>query len=176
LIAHKATVNKNEPAWNGILETSEALMDNMRDLLWVMDSGQTSLQTLDEKIREFARDYLQEFQIKLESRDDPELPEIMLNRLKSREIFLIAKESIHNIARHSGAEKANLSFSCTSEFCMEIADNGRGLDITSSKGRGMENIRSRARELGGKVEITNSETGGFRLLLKIPLPYLHESA
>lgn len=178
LIAHKASASamREDPAWNGILETSESLMDNMRELLWVMDSGQTSLQSLSEKIREFARDYLKEFQIELRSPDNPDLPELKLNGFKSREIFLIAKESIHNIARHSGAEIASLGFSCTSEFCMEIADNGRGIGITGSNGRGIVNIRSRAKDLGGNIEITNPVSGGFRLLLKIPLQNLNENA
>lgn len=178
LIAHKASASamREDPAWNGILETSESLMDNMRELLWVMDSGQTSLLSLAEKIREFSRDYLQEFQIELMGPDDPEFPELKLNRFKSREIYLIAKESIHNIARHSGAENASLSFYCNSEFCMEITDNGRGIGITGSNGRGMENIRSRAKELGGKIELSSSESGGLSLLLKIPLHYLNESA
>jgi len=178
LIAHKASTSetKDDLAWNGILETSETLMDNMRDLLWVMDSGQTSLQSLAEKIRVFAQDYLQEFLIQLESLNNLELPEIMLDAIKSREIFLIAKESIHNIAKHSGAEKASLVFYMTSEFCMEISDNGRGAGIVGSKGRGIENIRSRANELGGNIEITNAEPSGLRLLLKIPLHCLHESA
>ena len=63
-----------------------------------------------------------------------------------RNIVLIVKEAIHNIIKHSGSDKVNLTInSKRSQLTITIADNGRGIVDTQidAAGNGMKNMRKR---------------------------------
>ena len=72
-----------------------------------------------------------------------------------RQLFLIFKECIHNVARHSGctAVKAELKVA-DREIALTVEDNGRGLSpverpSVSTGGSGIPGMRRRAESLGG---------------------------
>jgi signal transduction histidine kinase len=71
-----------------------------------------------------------------------------------RQIYLIFKEGIHNIARHSGAHRVEIDLDRDGDFLMlRIADDGHGFDVgAESDGHGLPSIRKRAATLGADVE------------------------
>ena len=82
-------------------------------------------------------------------------------------LFLIFKESINNIARHSGATQVAVLLDNTgNEFTMRISDNGHGFDKSSVKsGNGLGNMAMRAKRIGG--EITINSGNGVMIFLTI---------
>jgi signal transduction histidine kinase len=77
-----------------------------------------------------------------------------------RQIYLIFKEAVHNIARHSGARRVGIELDRDGDWVvLLVADDGRGFDIQAqSEGHGLASIRRRAASLGAQVE-WQSETG-----------------
>ena len=84
-------------------------------------------------------------------------------------IFRIVQESLTNIHRHSGGEKATIVIlRSADEVCLEIRDNGQGMP-SSSNGRssarsmragvGIQGMRERVKQLGGRFEIQSNENG-----------------
>jgi signal transduction histidine kinase len=53
---------------------------------------------------------------------------------------------------------------------LTLADDGVGIHGDAVGGHGLENLRSRAEELGGSFDVTSSLDGGTCLRWTIPLP------
>ncbi len=104
---------------------------------------------------------------------DIEDEEIKLNPIASSTMFRIFQESLTNIARHSGATRAALSFdSSPDSLTMIIKDNGTGFskDYKNKKhSLGIVGMEERAHSLGGVLEIDKYPGGGTQVMVNIPL-------
>jgi signal transduction histidine kinase len=81
-------------------------------------------------------------------------------------IYLIFKEAVHNAAKHSGANQVRIQLTNgNGKFRMEISDNGTGIDMSQSHTghHGLENMKLRARKIGGELQIEKNQ--GTRIIL-----------
>jgi signal transduction histidine kinase len=87
-----------------------------------------------------------------------------------RQIFLIFKEAVHNVLRHSGATEVTVDFRVEHGWLsLRVADNGGGFDDARvHDGHGLRSMRERARELAAEIEI-HSGPGGTNITLRVPL-------
>jgi signal transduction histidine kinase len=91
----------------------------------------------------------------------------------STALFHISQEALANAAKHAEAQlvKMNL-WTVPGRVMMEISDDGVGFDMSKvslALGHGLANMRTRARKMGGDIEV-NSEPGkGTTVLTWIPL-------
>jgi len=93
-------------------------------------------------------------------------------------LFRVLQESLTNVHRHSGAEKASVLFSRQPEAAvLEVKDFGRGIpadrlvrlrENSAETGVGLAGMRERLNELNGKLEI-ESEGQGTTLRATVPL-------
>jgi len=87
-------------------------------------------------------------------------------------LFHICQESLANAAKHAGAKRVDISVWETSDrVLMEVRDNGRGFDMetmTSSLGHGLANMQTRARNVGGEVDISSKRNEGTTVLAWVP--------
>jgi signal transduction histidine kinase len=130
-------------------------------------------------VRQFASDVLEPQKIKLDFQAPAELEKVKLNPEQRRHLFLIFKEALNNIARHAECATVSLSINVSrSRLIVEIRDDGRGfLDGSQTEaprdghagGHGLENMQSRATELGGDLNVDSSPGRGTCLKLTIPL-------
>ncbi len=92
-------------------------------------------------------------------------------------LFRVAQEAIHNIARHSGASRVEVTLRRESESTIMIVhDNGRGFDPTavvpdpdSGRGLGLAGMQERASLVGGHVRILSAPAMGTTVEVRIPL-------
>ena len=78
-------------------------------------------------------------------------------------LLLFYKETLNNIIKHSSATSVQIHTRRTgSKLCLEVADNGRGLPEGESNCRHLE---SRAKVLGGQLEILSGPADGTRVIL-----------
>ena len=95
-----------------------------------------------------------------------------LSQTESLALFHICQESLANAAKHSNAKRVDIKVWMTSErVIMEIRDNGRGFDLekmTMTLGHGLSNIQTRARSVGGEVDITSVIGEGTTILAWVP--------
>jgi signal transduction histidine kinase len=89
-----------------------------------------------------------------------------------REVFLMFKEAVTNMARHSGCSRADLEFRETERgLLLTITDDGRGFDAAgTSAGHGLRSMRQRTEALGGEFHLRSEPRRGTTLTLTIPLP------
>jgi glucose-6-phosphate-specific signal transduction histidine kinase len=88
-----------------------------------------------------------------------------------REVFLIFKESINNIVKHSGATEAEVEFRFDKDqLFLRVSDDGHGFDLAAeNEGHGLISMRSRAKEMGARFEMQSSIGKGTVMILTVPL-------
>lgn len=86
----------------------------------------------------------------------------------------ILHEIATNVLRHAEADYINVDINIDNDqFHLHVCDNGKGFDIEHCvPGKGINNIRTRIKELDGKVEWLGASTNdnkGCCLELRFPL-------
>lgn len=78
----------------------------------------------------------------------------------SHVILSVAKEALTNAVRHARASEATVSVQAhEGEVAMLIIDNGGGRSTGLREGHGLRGMRERAQQLGGVVELGDSDAG-----------------
>lgn len=89
-------------------------------------------------------------------------------------ICQIANEAISNAIRHSQANYVTIGAAQhDNHFEINIKDDGCGFDLASASqgdGLGLNNMRERARQIGGQVRIETAADLGTTLTIRIPTP------
>ncbi|QIN83885.1 HAMP domain-containing protein [Rubrobacter tropicus] len=86
-------------------------------------------------------------------------------------LFRVAQESLANVARHSGAGRAEVDLSYTArELTLLVSDNGRGFDPSqgSGGGFGLQSMRERLVKLGGRITVDSAPGKGTRVTAVCP--------
>ena len=106
----------------------------------------------------------------------PGVAELHLSRLAKVTLYRIAVEAVHNVQRHASASVLEVGLERRgAKLVLAVEDNGRGFDFVprlpgSEGGRGLHNIRERARALGAQVVWGPSRfSSGTRFELGLPL-------
>lgn len=108
--------------------------------------------------------------------DAPDAP-VELPAEQAIDVFRIFQEAITNVARHSNATAVTVRLSiCEARaLCLEVADNGTGMDLELQSAQspdrhalGLLTMRERAKEIGGTLRITSTAGHGTRLVLEVP--------
>jgi signal transduction histidine kinase len=97
---------------------------------------------------------------------------IRLSREKSIILFRMVQESINNVIKHAGATEMTLSVEDSPEIItVTISDNGKGFDTSKVEnqygGLGISNIFTRAKMIGGEVDIKSVANQGTTIKIKI---------
>lgn len=165
------------PLLTEIADSARGLLAATREIVWAIDPQRASLDNLAAQIRQFASDLLESQAIRWEFRVPEEMDRVKLDPEQRRQLLLIFKEALHNIERHSGCTTVSLSIAL-SHGCLaaEIRDDGRGFVVpavpsspTNGRGNGLANMRRRAAQLGGQLQVRAAPGQGTRLELTVPL-------
>ncbi len=94
---------------------------------------------------------------------------------EARQVLRIAQECLSNVMRHAKASRVIVSCRYAADMgCMEleVRDNGVGIVphlAPETSGKGLENMRQRARLMGGELTIASKFGSGTRVQLTLPL-------
>jgi signal transduction histidine kinase len=82
----------------------------------------------------------------------------------------VAQEALANVARHARASKVRVSLaSVDGQVRLTIQDDGAGFDPNGqARGQGIGNMRARAEEFGGRLELTSQAGSGTSVVFSIP--------
>lgn len=84
-------------------------------------------------------------------------------------LLAVLRESLSNITRHAGAGWARVRVTArVDRLVLVVEDDGPGLPATRDES-GLRNVRRRARDLGGAVEVGDRRDGGTRVRWEVPL-------
>ncbi|MCI0417272.1 histidine kinase [bacterium] len=153
-----------------ISDTSRELIDSMSDLVWSMNPARDRAGDLIQRMHRFANDVLPPRNIHLQFEHQVSDPDRVLAPDVRRHIYLIFKESTHNIIRHSGCDQVKINVQIEkSRMNLTINDNGKGFDPElTADGHGVRNMTQRARQLGGLLQFLSGPEG-TTVRLSLPL-------
>ncbi|WP_205862866.1 histidine kinase [Planosporangium thailandense] len=84
--------------------------------------------------------------------------------------YRIAAEAVTNALRHSGCRACTLHLRTDGPWLVvEVRDDGRGVGDAAVPGVGLQSIRERASEVGGRLELTDADGGGTTVRARLPL-------
>ncbi len=145
-------------------------VSSMSDIVWAIDPKRDSAEDLLFKMREYAEDLCSAKGIQLDFISSKGFEKANLKMERRRDIYLIFKESMNNLARHSGCSAAIGEIEDGGGLItLRISDNGTGFDPeTASSGNGSLNIRQRAQRSGGRVAVESSPGTGTTVVAVLP--------
>ncbi|TYC08486.1 two-component system sensor with a ligand-binding domain protein [Bizionia gelidisalsuginis] len=147
---------------------SRNAISQMRDLVWSIDSRRETIEDLIERMQELAEELLLPKAISFHiDSSNIKNPTKKLTAQTKQNIFLIYKEAITNILRHSDATKVSVTITNHSKGCQFIIrDNGSEKSSYKSTGLGLPNMVMRAEKL--KANLKFQKENGFSVYLFLP--------
>jgi signal transduction histidine kinase len=159
-----------------IRDTAQQTLDSMRDIVRLAQSGVYGQGDLTAHLQEIAGRMLRGVTHRLEETGNGAGE--AFNGLpvdRRRDLVLMFKEALHNLARHAGATEAGITLGHEQGMvALRIRDNGRGFDPGtvpapgSGSGMGLTNLQRRAAKHGGTVRIESSPGRGTCIHIQLP--------
>ncbi len=103
---------------------------------------------------------------------DPKVSDLNLDRIKQLSLYRIVIEAIQNVIKHASASRYEVSLEVRENILvLSVEDNGQGIldENNRSNGRGLNNIRERAKAISAEVNWKQSRfSSGTRFELTLP--------
>lgn len=151
-----------------IATISRNAVSQMRDLVWSIDSRRETIAHLIERMRELAEETLlpKDIAFNLDISNIKNRDRKLPAQVKQH-IFLIYKEAINNIVKHSDASLVHIQITNNSKGCrFVVRDNGSNKKSYKSSGLGLSNMEMRANKL--KATLNFKSENGFGVHLDLP--------
>lgn len=151
-----------------IAGSSRELVDSMSDIVWSVDPHKDHLSDLTQRMRRFASEVFTARNVEFRFRES-EVEDLKLGADVRRQVFLIFKESVNNIVRHSGCKEADVEFRVENGWLtLKVSDDGKGFDIgAEGDGHGLVSMRDRAKALGGDLQVISNNGDGTTVRLRV---------
>ena len=159
-----------------IAGTSRELVDSMSDIVWAINPKKDYLRDLIQRMRQFSSNLFTARNIAFHFRA-PEAQDIQIGSDVRRQVYLIFKESLNNMVRHSACTQAEIRFGIhDGQLSLTLKDNGRGLSPGgTSDGHGLASMKARAESLGGTLQVSSPIGQGTMVSLVVPLDHGHRT-
>jgi signal transduction histidine kinase len=151
-----------------ISATARTTVQTMDEIVWAINPGNDTLQSLGDYLCKVATSLLAGAEITCQLDVPAVLPTVRLSAEHRHNLVLSVREALHNVVKHSRAPEAGLSLrwdGATLEI--EVWDHGVGFTPAGAgRGNGHGNLRHRLAEIGGSCEIL-AAPGGTQVKLKV---------
>jgi len=154
-------------------DLSRQMVAKLEEIVWAMDPQHDSLGALVSYFLFFADRFLGLANIKLVIDTSEAAASLAMDARVRHQLFLVFKEALANVVRHSGASEVRLAIHINNRILQVlVADNGHGLrktDPTSGGHEGVASMRRRVEKMGGTFEITGADGQGTTVKFSVPL-------
>jgi signal transduction histidine kinase len=154
---------------NEISVRARALTRAMDEVVWAVNPRNDTLEGLLTYFNKFAQEYLSHAGMRCRMDVPVELPYISLAAETRHHLYLACKEALNNCVKHSGGSEVWIHLKpALGHYVLSIEDNGHGFNMGNvARGNGLQNMRRRLEELGGRCEIHSTPDRGTRVDLFI---------
>jgi signal transduction histidine kinase len=167
---------------NKMTNLSNELIERLVTIIWAMNSQNDTVEGLISYLHRYANDFLEETHglachFPLPDLDD-DVKTLTISGENRRRLFLVFKESLHNIIKHSKAKHVHIAVVPTqTAWIMTIDDDGVGLlENKNEYGNGLKNMLKHSLVLKGQFAIEQSEKGGVSIHLMMPFDARNKSS
>jgi signal transduction histidine kinase len=152
--------------------TCRNVTQGMTQIIWALDPKNETFEGVIAYIRQYAFKFLEPTSITCHFDVPEDMPNIKLDIEERRNIYLVFRETLNNIVKHSEASKVWIALrKDDDELFISIKDNGRGFDQENlaKPGNGLVNIKKRMKDIGGQIEIATEPGQGTKTTLTMPM-------
>ncbi len=153
-----------------INESTTQVMESMNDIVWAINSDNDKVGNLQKRMRAFISELDDASDVNISLQVDENLKDTFINMVQRRNVYLIFKEATNNAFKYANASQINITLSQSNNlYKLLIQDNGIGFELselaskTSLGGNGLKNMKQRAGELNGTLEIISSKNQGSEI-------------
>ena len=168
----QASLEKSLARISRISELSHSLVSSMDEIVWATNPVNDNLEEFATYLTHYAQEVLQMKGIACRLSLPASLPARAFNSTARHQLFLVVKEALNNIIKHSSATCVTLSLEVNSDFLkLEISDDGKGFQLTgcSHRGNGLHSMKKRVQEMGGNFVLSSTPNHGTRLAIQLKL-------
>ena len=160
-----------------IVSSTHNLAGELDSVVWATNPGNDTLEHLVQYLANHAQSFLEVADIRLRLDVPPQLPDLAVGSVARHNLFLAAKEAIHNVVRHAGATCVILRIRIEDEtLIVEIEDDGSGLATRATPepgADGLPNMATRMARIQGNCETLPGKDGrGTLVRFILPLKEL----
>jgi len=166
--------DKNAPKAKELLasvkKNTQSAAENMSDLVWALNTGRAVNSTFEERLKNYCYQLLAPKDISCLV-DIPEwFHETVTNTNVLRNLMMVSKECLNNIAKYSQATHCEVAALMTDEHLLiRISDEGIGFNKDKmAAGNGLKNMQQRIQSLGGQLMVDTADGRGTSIGIAIP--------
>jgi ligand-binding sensor domain-containing protein len=153
---------KLEESLQQIGAQSRRIVSSLDDIVWSIDARNDTVGDLTDRMQDHMNNVLPNREVYYDF--DCDMQQQLDVSLKEN-LYLIYKEAINNIAKHSNADRVEVKLCADgSGVTMGIKDNGTEVSGSRKSGQGLRNMRMRAKRID--AEITFNEENGFEVIVE----------
>jgi ligand-binding sensor domain-containing protein len=142
---------------------SRRIVSSLDDIVWSIDARNDTLGDLTDRMQDYINNILSDRQVVYHF-DDLDMDKKLTVPMKEN-LYLIFKEAINNIAKHSNATKVEVQLRTDADFFyLIIHDNGTKISQKRKTGHGLRNMDMRAQRIDASVTFKNED--GFTVHVK----------
>ena len=138
------------PEIEKISSSANDLLNNMNAIIWTMTSSNDTFESMVGYIRSYAQEYFENTGINCHISIEEDIPNVAVSGEVRRNVFLVIKEALNNILKHSGATEVSITLKREirkerNGLTLYIQDNGAGIDFDKLRrfGNGLINMKKR---------------------------------
>jgi signal transduction histidine kinase len=157
-----------------ISRTARKAVQGLGTIIWAANPSNDTLDSLAQYISQYSYDFCQATPVTCHLDLPTEVPPLPLTAEVRHNLFMIVKEALHNVVKHSKASTACVRLKLhpgSIELCVE--DNGCGFMANAAPGgrrHGLANMRHRAEAIGATLQIISQPGAGCRVETRLMLP------
>jgi signal transduction histidine kinase len=155
------------PILDRIYKDSQHVSENMREIVWSINPEIDTVGEALPKMLRYASEVFEARGIELKAEMSPEAEELKLSMWQRRDLYLIFKEAVNNLVKHSDATHVTISMQLSGKsLLMMIKDDGAGFSHTDQLlSNGLRNMRERAKRQRWQINIESAPGSGTTITL-----------
>lgn len=178
LLSELAQTDLDQPAQaqshlQQIFTTAGAVARQLDEIVWAITPANDTLEEFASFVSKYAQDYLRVAGIRCRLEVPESMPKHPMSSAQRHDLFLAAKEALHNVVKHACADEVWLRLKIEKNVLrLEIEDNGKGLAERADagpRGHGLANMQNRLGHVGGTFEQRSRPSLGTLVRLALPL-------
>jgi signal transduction histidine kinase/ligand-binding sensor domain-containing protein len=155
-----------------IFHTARTVIRSLDEIVWTVNPKNDTLDLFIAYLCTYAPDYLLSANIRCRLDMPMEISNVSLSPEITHHLYLVVKETLHNIVKHAGATEVWLRLVVAAEaITLTIEDNGRGFQTDNTaapNAEGLRNLDRRMSEIGGRCEQSSELAKGTAITFTVP--------
>jgi ligand-binding sensor domain-containing protein/two-component sensor histidine kinase len=162
--------NASKPHIRNLARTVREITQAMDEIVWTINPKNDSVDHLANYIFQYTQEYFQGTGVSCRLDLPPQLPDRPMSTEARHNLFMAVKEALNNSLKHARATEVRVELGLKDgHMIITLSDNGLGFEPgqVDGKGDGLENMRRRLEQIGGRLVLESHPGGGTHVRMEV---------